>query len=89
MTQKTFGPYSDRMAKQMRLRAYDVEVTFPNGQVKSFPSMAALKEATGIDRPDIRAGAVWFEMELGEVARVNWKDLRNGGTYQFAFTRRC
>ncbi|ELK5289437.1 hypothetical protein Q6670_004106 [Salmonella enterica] len=85
---KTHRPYSDKMAAIMKVRAYDVEATYPNGQVKTFSSMGGFKDDTGYNLPGFRADSVWFEMEIGDVAHATWKATDGSGTYRFTFTRR-
>ncbi|ENW4943620.1 hypothetical protein ACFLMW_003769 [Salmonella enterica] len=88
MTDKrTFAPYGRKMAAQMKVRAYGVSVTFPNGSVHVYDSMGGFAEETGHILPNVRASVVWFEMKIGDTAENTWTS-RNGETYHFVFTRR-
>lgn len=84
---KTHAPYPQNIARRMKVRAYDVEVLHPNGEVKMYESMGHFAQDTGYILPHVRAAAVWWEMEIGDIASNTWT-APNGGTYHFTFMRR-
>ncbi|ENE5752037.1 hypothetical protein ABNO07_003515 [Salmonella enterica subsp. enterica serovar Bareilly] len=84
---RTFAPYSQKMAARMKVRAYGVAVTFPDGSLHVYDSMKGFAEDTGHILPHVRASVVWFEMEIGDTAENTWT-APDGGTYHFVFTRR-
>lgn len=87
MTTRTFAPYPMKMARQMKIRAYDVDVIYPDGSFKQFESMGHFAQATGHILPHVRANAVYWEMQIGDQVKTEWTD-KAGGTYRFTFTRR-
>ncbi|HGX3708939.1 TPA: hypothetical protein ACNEJR_003700 [Escherichia coli] len=84
---KTMAPYAQNIARQMKVRAYDVEVLYPDGTIHLFESMGHFAQASGHILPHVRASCVWFEMKIGDVAENTWTDPE-GGTYHFTFMRR-
>ena len=84
---RTYAPYPQAISRAMKVRAYDVEVRYPDGREKIYESMGHFAQASGHILPHVRAAAVWFEMEIGDVAENTWTDP-NGGTFHFTFMRR-
>lgn len=87
LQKRTYRPYPQQMARAMKLRAYDVDVIYPNGHEKQFESMGHFAQDTGHVLPHVRAAAVYWEMNIGDQVFTQWTH-KDDGTYRFTFTRR-
>ncbi len=83
---RTHAPFPAAIREALRQRRYSLTVIFPDGQKKTYKSLAHFAQQLGKRLEHIRTRTIYAEMDIGDFAEAHWSD-RGERVYCFQFTR--